>query len=272
MMLGSTRSPGLQAGEVHHWDDDESYGGDDVILPGGYAQVTDHLARGLQVRTSHVVERVAWGPSGVTATVTGRGDFFAPCAVCTLPLGVLKAGAVTFAPALPAAKQRAVGALGVGVLDKLALRFDTAFWRGSGAELLAYASATAGEWAELYDFTDHLGAPVLMLFNAGSVARAFERETDAQLVDRAMVVLRRLFGASAPAPTGHLVTRWAADPFALGSYSHLAPGASMDDVEALARPLDRALFFAGEATDEYTATVHGAVRSGRRAAQEVLRR
>jgi monoamine oxidase len=257
---------------LYHWDDDESYGGDDVLLPGGYAQVTDHLARGLSVRTSHVVERVAWGASGVTVTVTGRGDFFAPCAVCTLPLGVLKAGGVTFDPALPPRKRQALSALGVGVLDKLVLRFPQAFWQRSGAELLAYASATPGEWAESYDLAGVLGQPILMLFNAGSVARAFEQETDAQVVDRAMVVLRRIFGAAIPAPTGQLVTRWGQDPFALGSYSHLPPGASLDDVDALAQALDGALFFAGEATDHYSATVHGAVRSGRRAAQEVLRR
>jgi len=46
----------------------------------------------------------------------------------TLPLGVLKAGRVTFAPPLPRAKAAAVGRLGVGCLNKVLLRFGSAFW------------------------------------------------------------------------------------------------------------------------------------------------
>ena len=42
--------------------------------------------------------------------------------------------------------------------------------------------------------------------------------------------------------------------------------------EALARPLETTLFFAGEATDTagHNGTVHGAIASGRRAAKEIL--
>jgi monoamine oxidase len=73
-----------------------------------------------------------------------------------------------------------------------------------------------------------------------------------------------------PDPTGALVTRWAADPFALGSYSFVGVGASNDDRRALAAPVDDRLFFAGEATSaRYAATVHGAALSGLRASREV---
>jgi monoamine oxidase len=43
---------------------------------------------------------------------------------------------------------------------------------------------------------------------------------------------------------------------------------------ALAQPVEDTLFFAGEATnsDGHTATVHGAIASGQRAAREVLAR
>src|SRR5688572_7447583 len=73
-----------------------------------------------------------------------------------------------------------------------------------------------------------------------------------------------------PEPDGWLITRWAADPFALGSYSFLPPGATPADRETLAAPVDGRLFFAGEATSvDFPATVHGAYLSGRRAAAEV---
>jgi monoamine oxidase len=64
---------------------------------------------------------------------------------------------------------------------------------------------------------------------------------------------------------------WQADPFARGAYSFVLAG-GLDARAALAQPLDDTLFFAGEATnsDGHTATVHGAIASGRRAAREVI--
>ena len=74
-----------------------------------------------------------------------------------------------------------------------------------------------------------------------------------------------------PEPTGALVTRWAADPFARGSYSFLAVGSSPDDQRALAEPVGERLHFAGEATqEEFFATVHGAYLSGLREAERIL--
>ena len=68
---------------------------------------------------------------------------------------------------------------------------------------------------------------------------------------------------------GALATNWSRDPFAMGSYSFLLPGGRPRDRRRLAAPQGR-LFFAGEATSEdYPATVHGALLSGERAASEV---
>lgn len=73
-----------------------------------------------------------------------------------------------------------------------------------------------------------------------------------------------------PEPEGVIVTRWRADPYARGAYSYLAVGATPDDRVALASPIDDRLYFAGEATDpDFPATVHGALASGRRAADAV---
>lgn len=74
-----------------------------------------------------------------------------------------------------------------------------------------------------------------------------------------------------PDPTGHLITRWAQDPFARGSYSFLAKGARPEDRDALATPIDDTLFFAGEACSrDHPSTVHGAMMSGQNAARAIL--
>ncbi|MEY4229623.1 MAG: hypothetical protein RLZZ362_472, partial [Actinomycetota bacterium] len=70
---------------------------------------------------------------------------------------------------------------------------------------------------------------------------------------------------------GALVTRWATDPYALGSYSFLPVGATPDDRLALQAPVSRTVFLAGEHTDsDAPATTHGALASGRRAAAQLL--
>ncbi|MBR8744443.1 FAD-dependent oxidoreductase, partial [Nocardiopsis sp. MG754419] len=76
-----------------------------------------------------------------------------------------------------------------------------------------------------------------------------------------------------PEPIHHRRTSWSRDPFALGSYSSLAPHPLGTSVRTrLAAPVGTRLHFAGEATSaEAPATTAGALLSGRRAAEEILR-
>ncbi|KAG8493319.1 hypothetical protein CXB51_010708 [Gossypium anomalum] len=71
-------------------------------------------------------------------------------------------------------------------------------------------------------------------------------------------------GITVPEPLQTVCTRWDGDPFSLGSYSHVAVGASGDDYDILAESVGEGrLFFAGEATTRrYPATMHGAFLTG----------
>jgi monoamine oxidase len=76
-----------------------------------------------------------------------------------------------------------------------------------------------------------------------------------------------------PRPDAMVRTSWSTDPFALGSYSYLAVGATPDDRATLRHPITDRVHLAGEATDEdHPSTVHGAISSGRRAAAETIGR
>jgi monoamine oxidase len=65
---------------------------------------------------------------------------------------------------------------------------------------------------------------------------------------------------------------WSTDPYSRCAYSYPGVGGT-EAARALAEPVDGTLFFAGEATDfrGHHGTVHGAIKSGYRAAKEVLR-
>ena len=80
-------------------------------------------------------------------------------------------------------------------------------------------------------------------------------------------------GATATELEGFLVTRWDSDPWALGSYSALPPGTDADARAVLADlVVGGRLALAGEFTAvDFPATVHGAYRSGQRAAEAVGR-
>ncbi|HEX6773748.1 MAG TPA: FAD-dependent oxidoreductase, partial [Acidobacteriaceae bacterium] len=64
---------------------------------------------------------------------------------------------------------------------------------------------------------------------------------------------------------------WQHDPYTLGAYSY-APTGAADCSTRMSQPVDDTLYFAGEHTDTtgHWGTVHGAMRSGLRAAKQVL--
>ena len=241
-------------------------GGPDLLLAGGYGQLVHHLARGLAVKLGAEVTRIVHGGPGVSVE-TSQGVVSADRVIVTVPLGVLKADTIVFDPPLPEAKRQAIKRLGFGLLDKVVLKFDKAFW-AADVELQRDMFGIVGRDQPVSDVVNGLrfsDVPLLVGLRGGANALAREKDSDETTVGQVLATLR------APEPTGVLVTRWAADPYARGSYSFLAVGSSPDDQHALAEPVSDRLAFAGEAThDEFNATVHGAYMSGLREADRIL--
>lgn len=254
---------------LFNWDQAEQRTGlTDAVLPGGYDQILEFLSHELDVRLEHVVHAIEYGGDSVTVFTT-HGPFQAPRVIVTLPLGVLKQGAVTFTPPLPDRKVEALQRLGMGMLNKLFLLFPEVFW--DETDFIGYVGTRRSKWPIWFNVHRSTDAPILTGLIAGEVARATEDLSDSAVMDDAMSVLRIMFGSSVPEPLGMIRSRWGSDPYALGSYSHLPPGAVPSDHAILAEPIADRLYFAGEATSErYPGTVHGAWLSGRREAARIL--
>ncbi|MCU0567989.1 MAG: FAD-dependent oxidoreductase [Oculatellaceae cyanobacterium Prado106] len=254
---------------LYSWDAGSEFAGRDVLFPGGYEAIATHLAQGLTIELQQTVQRIEQDASGVRV-FTNRGSFSAAKVVITLPLGVLQSGAVQFSPALPRSKRVAMQKLGMGILNKVYFQFPQAFW-DEDSEILGYVSPQQGQWCEFYNYQKYLNQPILMGFNAGTYGRQIEAFSDDRIVRDGMNTLRRIYGNRIPNPTGWLITRWQQDPFARGSYSYIGVGGEGGDRDKLAEPVNNRLFFAGEATSKaYPSTVHGALLSGRRAANQVM--
>jgi len=253
-----------------HGLDDDSIDGDEVVFPNGYDELPTRLAEDLDLRLGHVVTRVDWS-DGVRVS-TARGQFAADAAVLTLPVGVLKSGAVEIVPVLPSVNADALARLDMNAFEKVILRFPERFWDEN-----VYAIRQQGPesrwWHSWYDLTPLHGEPTLLTFAAGPAARGIRDRDDAEVVESVMTQLRRLFGADIPAPVSVHRTAWQDDPFSHGSYAYMTVGSTTADHDDLATPVGGVLHIAGEATwTDDPATVPAAMLSGHRAAERIIGR
>jgi len=256
----------------NYWaeDEEETFDNSHFLLPGGYSQVATALADGLDIRLGQPVTAIRWSPKGVEV-VTEKEAIAADRVLVTLPLGVLKAGTVQFTPALPAQKLQAIQAIGVGAIHRVVLRFDRCFWRDDN-QLLGYASDALGRFIEWWNHAAFTGSPILSFWSHGNAARRLDEVGEEAAVEEAMKCLRAIFTSAVTEPVASLVTNWNADPFSRGAHSCLPVGASYEQLDVLAAPLDNRLFFAGEATSRrHPATVHGTWLSGVREAERIAK-
>ena len=267
---------GIDAGQIslRYFEDDDPFGGEDYLLLEGYGRVVEVLADGLDVRLKHVVEEVRHRPDRVEV-VTNKGSFEAERAIITLPLGVLKSGAVTFTPALPEAKQTAIDRLGVGLLDKVIHVYEHPFWDDDVFEdrcdVFGRIDQSAGPMTWTFNLEGFVGAPILVSFYAGDKAREVEHRDDADVAAELEASMREVFGELYQPPKKVVVTRWHRDPYSRGAYAHIPVGSSGTFYDDLARPTSTRLYFAGEATNrDHPATAHGALMSGYREAERIL--
>lgn len=236
-------------------------------LVGGYDKLLASLAQGLDIRLGAVVSRVKHDARGVTVE-TSKGTFTARKVVVTLPVGVLRAGAIAFDPPLPEKKQAALADIGVGDFEKVVMLWDDAFWPKT-PHALGFASAEPGASGLWLNVEAVAGAPALVAMATGRAARAASALSDDDVAARAVAQVRAMFGADAPSPRAVLRTRWHDDPFARGAYSFPGPRDLGAAIDALAAPVAGRLFFAGEATDRaWYSFAHGAYLSGIRAANQ----
>ena len=232
----------------------------------GYSAIVDGLAQDVDVRLEHVVTEIESEAGGVRVRLQDGGRFDAEAAIVALPVGVLQSGLVSFEPGLPEAKMLALRGMRMGPVIKLVYRFDRAivpphvsavysaknppmWWSpsfGRGAASHVWTAFVSGDWA-------------MDLLSLGAQAA----------LDAAIDALRAELGDPDIQPVDARLVAWPDDPFSCGGYSFVLPGHD-GARELLAEPTPP-LYWAGEATEPEgrSATVHGAIESGLRAAREV---
>jgi len=256
---------------VAGYDEDEEFAkGEDQCLIEGCDQLPALLAQGLDIRLGCIVSEIDYTKRKISIA-SSQGDFAAEHIVVSVPLGVLKAKALTFTPDLPGVKTKAISRMGMGVLDKVILQFPARFWPAGNWFLNLERNAPYGISFSSMEAA-HLGSNILVFWHFGSHAIAHEAMPDAELIELVMNHVRQTFrDVDVPAPTATAITRWSEDPFSRGSYFYPQIGSPISDIKVLGEAVSDRLFFAGEATSKaYFGTVHGAYLSGLREAKKVI--
>jgi monoamine oxidase len=251
-------------------------------LPGGYdglvAALHDQADRErCTVQLGTVVTAVEWRRKHVVVRTAAGAELTAPHAVVTVPLGVLKAGAIRFSPGLPQ-KEDALSRLEMGSAFRVSLQFDGqpegGAWAGHDAFSRQSFLFTGEPPFPVWWLSHPAPRSVVTGWAGGRRGIALNELGEAGRIEAS---LRALGAAIEVDPErlrrelrGGFSYDWGSDVFSRGAYSYPAVGGRSAGDE-LAAPVEGTLFFAGEATqsDGRNATVHGAIASGQRAARAI---
>jgi len=241
----------------------------DIVTAPPTARITDASA----LMDQHHVGRLPIVQDGALVGIVTRGDLLKELGRLTDPLtdlpwsGTLRQQA---ADLLKAGREISVVFMDLddfGLANKLFLALDGA--PPDAPPDSHFVGALDRVTTGSYQLRPH-GWPMIAGFFGGALALDLERAGPAAMEDFAAGELAGLFGSALRRRLRRLASSaWASDPFARGSYSFALPDHAGDRAE-LAAPLDGRLFFAGEAcSGNQFSTAHGALLSGRAAADDI---
>jgi monoamine oxidase len=251
--------------------------------PAGVGRVVEILASRLaahcEILVGTVARTVRWRPGKVEIECDHGTMLRADAVVVTVPHPLLEPpvdepAGVRFTPRLDQ-KVSPMRPLEMGSVVKLVLVFREPFWRETPPLdrmlfLHRYDQPIPTWWSPVKP-----DLPMLTGWAGGPDAKRLAGIGGPAMAEVAVTSLAGALGLPSREVAHRLESYhfhdWQVDPFTRGGYSYVAVG-GVEAHATLAAPVAGTLFFAGESTcgGGLNATMEGAVRSGRRAADEVL--
>ncbi|HTO03627.1 MAG TPA: NAD(P)/FAD-dependent oxidoreductase [Opitutus sp.] len=259
-------------------------------IKGGYAQVVTELLKQLPpervtIHLRTVVKQIEWSRERVLVRANDS-EFQARAVLVTVPLGVLQSrrgqeGHIRFLPTL-GERERLWRKLACGHATRIVFRMRADIWR-RGVIPRELRANSGGAFGFIHSEERHFPVwwseaphPVLIGWTGGPAAMKMSGLPPRKVFALARRTLSKLLDCDERALNRSILDwkthDWMADPLTRGAYSFST--ARMEDAPRLmARPIERTIFFAGEATADplELGTVHGALASGERAAREILK-
>ncbi len=225
------------------------------------AEIGDSLHLGQPVRS------IEQDGEGVTIRSEGM-TVRARRAIVAVPIAI--ASQILYEPMLPVDRSFLHQRMPSGAIYKINVVYDEPFWRADG---LSGQSAAPGTPAQVtIDACTDTGTPgVLCVIIEGPTAREL---CGMAAADRHALILDELakrFGAKAHSPVDFIEQNWTIERYSGGGMlSHAPPGVLTEFGPALREPCGRIHWAGTESSAVMCGWVDGAVRSGERAATEVM--
>ena len=246
-------------------------GGQDALVDGGAGSIAQRVAAELgdAVRLQAPVRSIAQRDDRVDVasddvTVAAR------YAVVTAPPALQLE--MTFEPALPGDRVSLYrGSIG-GPESKTLIVYDEPFWRAAG---FSGQTSEPGSVAETtLDASPRSGSPgVLASFTFGPVAQRADAMDPAERRQAVLTALAARLGRRALSPVEFVETAWINEEWTRGcSMAHLRPGVLTKFGHVIREPFGRLHWAGTETATTSHGAIDGAVRSGERAAAEILDR
>jgi monoamine oxidase len=179
---------------------------------------------------------------------------------------------IDYRPHLPGDRQQLTQRFPQGTVIKCEAFYDHPFWRDD--KLAGQATSDTGPVKITFDNSPPDGRPgVLLGFIEGHEARVYARKSKSERKAAVLQSFARYYGAKALHPTGYVEMNWTEEPWTRGCYGGFTPpGVLLDYGSAIRRPIGRIHWAGAETATIWNGYMDGAVRSGERAATEVLHR
>jgi monoamine oxidase len=232
-----------------------------------YRPMAAELGEALQL--SQPVRNIAQDIDGVTV----RSDDLSVRArrvIVAIPLAI--ASQIGYEPMLPIDRFLLHQRMPSGAIVKTSVIYDEPFWRADG---LSGQTASPGSVATLtIDACTETGTPgVMCVITEGPAARRLGQLAEA---DRKAAIVHELvdrFGDKARSPIGYHEQDWSVERYSGGGMiSHAPTGVLTEFGGTLREPCGRIHWAGTESSAVMCGWVDGAIRSGERAAEEVLAR
>ena len=238
---------------------------------GGNDQIPRAIAALLSdVRLNAEVVSINNQPDGVSVTYK-QGDAFhtivSAFAILAVPLTTARR--IEFEPPLPAAHHRMVNEISYGAVTKVLIQYRQRFWHESGWN---GRLSTDQPIVQTWEATSHLQGEqgILTAYTGGGPGAKLSALSDEERIKLAVAVIEKIFPGSSSLIENTATIAWLNEPFTRASYMALAPGDVLNHWQTLFAPAGR-LFFAGEHATAIQGFMEGAVESGQRAAEQIIR-
>ena len=237
---------------------------------GGTAQISQRMADDLgdRVHLGVPVRRIEQDDHGVTVHTRDGATWSGERVIVTLPPTL--AGRLEYAPALPSWRDQLTQRLPAGSVIKVYAVYDRPFWRDQG--LTGQAASDTGPVKVTFDNSPPSGSPgILVGFLEANDGRIWARRRPDERRDAVVECFARYFGDEARRPLEYLERDWMAEEFSRGCYgAHFTPGVWTAFGSALREPIGRIHWAGAECSPVWNGYMEGAVRSGERAAADVV--